>query len=527
MPSQTQSAVFRFAGGWATDFGTSFDEPIGAGQNSIPYLVEAENCAFALDGSLRKIGGMTKFNATEVASGAEITGVYDFWEYGSGLTGTQKIVGHVGTVLYNFTGGANISTGHTDNAIPDYSTFDDSLIYTTSVAADTPRYYSAAGGDAALTGAPNFSFSCIHKNRVFAAGVPTAGSTVYFSAAEDPTDWTGFGSGAITVNPDDGDIITAIVSYRGELWVFKGPHNRSIHRILGSAPASSDPFRVVPFVYGIGAAAQRLVFQMGNDLGFMDVDGSVYSLRDTDATAASYRMSSLSLPINNWLRENVVVNRMRFGVAAVDQQRGYVVFTLTINSGSANNYMLLMDYRFDPPRWSSLPAFSNVTSVGTIVDTANDNLPRVMAGGDDGFLRRFDTNDRSIDGTTSYSYRWKTPAFNFGDPFVTKHFDAASLGLVPKGNSPVVFGWRPDGGAWSDTDFDQLGGDVWGPASFNEMIWGSSLWGGGDAQDVRKAVDPGTFHKIQFRAEHGSLNQGVEIHNFALRLKLTGFSLEN
>lgn len=526
MPSQEQTVAFRFDGGWATDFGTSSDAEIGAGLNSIPYLLDAENLKFEINGSPRKVGGLTKFNTTAAGSGAEVVGIYDFWRYAGGAAGTQKIVGHVGTVLYNFTGAANIATGLTDAAIPDYTTFDDFLIYASD--ADAPRSYDGST-DQAISGAPNFAFSVVHKNRIFAAGVAAAGSTLYWSVAEDPEDWTGFGSGAINVNPDDGDVITAIASFRGELWIFKGPHNRSIHRLLGSAPGSSDPFRLVPFAEGIGAAAQRLVFEYGNDLGFMDVDGTVHSLRDTDATASSYQSSSLSLPINGWLRQHIVSDRLKYGSAAVNRSAGYVLFNFSVDSATTNNIVLMMNYRFDRPRWSKLSAFNTIQCVATVVDPSLDDLPGIMVGGNDGIMRRFDRPPRSIDDDTAYTYQWRTPSLSIGDTFVRKAITAAAIGLTPQGNSEIEFAWKRDKNAWQTMGFEQTGGDVLAPTSSpNVFVLNQSKLGSGDAVDVRHSLDDGdTFHRVQFRATQGGLGEDAEIQHFAVRLKPSAYSVEN
>jgi hypothetical protein len=65
MPSQTTvTARHFFGGGWATDFGPTVDvSPDQSGKVMIPFLTDAENCLYELDGAPHKIGGASKVNS--------------------------------------------------------------------------------------------------------------------------------------------------------------------------------------------------------------------------------------------------------------------------------------------------------------------------------------------------------------------------------------------------------------------------------------------------------------------------------
>ena len=76
MASKKLSIRHLFGGGWATDFGPSASVvPHASGDVVFPFLVDAENVYFELDGGPRKIGGTTKLNSSAVASGAQIMGL--------------------------------------------------------------------------------------------------------------------------------------------------------------------------------------------------------------------------------------------------------------------------------------------------------------------------------------------------------------------------------------------------------------------------------------------------------------------
>ena len=74
MPAQkTLTIRHGFAGGWATDYGPTVDvSPDPSGKIGIPFLIDAENCLYELDGAPHKIGGTTRVNASAVASGVPL-----------------------------------------------------------------------------------------------------------------------------------------------------------------------------------------------------------------------------------------------------------------------------------------------------------------------------------------------------------------------------------------------------------------------------------------------------------------------
>ena len=71
-----------FSGGWATDYGPTAETGMdNYGRVQLPFLVNAENVEYDLDGGPKKIGGATKLNSTEINSGAEVVGLFDYWRH--------------------------------------------------------------------------------------------------------------------------------------------------------------------------------------------------------------------------------------------------------------------------------------------------------------------------------------------------------------------------------------------------------------------------------------------------------------
>ena len=520
-------AVIRhfFSGGWASDLGPTTDvSPDQAGKVSIPFLWDAENVFFELDGGPHKIGGTEKLNSVAVASGAAIRGCYDYWKQGVGGTPARRKVIHAGTVILADNDDntfANIFTGLESDAIPSYATFDDFLIISSSSNSDVPKSWDQSTAQDLGGTPPNFAFSVAHKNRMFAAGVDANPSTLYYSVSEDPEDWIGAGSGTIQIDPNDGDRITGIASHKDDLWVFKGPYKGSIHRITGSSTAD---FARIPFITGLGAAWHNSIFKFGDDLGFVSQFGTIHSLRATDAYG-DFNEAALSRIIQTWIKDHLNYNRLKNIWATNNPLDGWVMFSISIDASSTNNAILLMDYRFNPIRWSYIPAY-DAESMALFTDT--NNLDRIFLGGTDGFLRRSNTVTRSLDGTTSINYKVTTPHLTYGNPMMMKTIERASVGIKPKGEYDGTFLWERDDETQQSQTFSQSGGDVLAPADANEFTLGTSRLGGARFIDrYMELEEGGEFRSISYQMTNNGVSEDLEVHSFSTTITPGAESTEN
>ena len=159
MASQKSIVIrHKFGGGWATDLGPSVDVSQSQdGKVVIPFLVDAENCLFELDGGPRKIGGTTKVNSSAVSSGAVVTGVYDYWRLGTAGSPTRRRILHAGVNCYADTDDGvfttALDTGLESGKVPSYCTFDDLLIFSSDSTIDVPRSWDQTTVQA-LAGTP-------------------------------------------------------------------------------------------------------------------------------------------------------------------------------------------------------------------------------------------------------------------------------------------------------------------------------------------------------------------------------------
>lgn len=522
MASRAKYLKHRFKGGWATDYGpTAF---VGVSQGNavdIPWLNEAQNCIYELDGGPHKMPGCSA-NTTALESGADIMGVFDAWFSGTTGVPAQHRILHVGTKVKKddandtFT---DLFTGQTAGAVPCYTMFEDLLIVSNDSGTDVPKSWDGTTAQNLAGSPPTFAFSCVHKNRVFAAGAIANPSRLYYSVLLNGADWAGAGSGTIDIDPADGDRITGIVSHRNELWVFKGPYKGSIHRITGS---SSTDFARTTFATGIGAVNHRAIVPYANDIAFMWSDGSIRTLSATN-NFGDFNESSLNREIQSWFRDHVNLTALRFAQGVNWPAFDIMLFVLPIDASTSNNCTLMMDYRFDQPRWSNWSAYTMHTSLASAVSTATGKMRTVLAGGTDGILRTLGRAARTIDTSTSIPFNVQTPFMDYELPERFKTLEGGSVTINPKTSGSMTFGWTRDANAQQTESVAQGGTDV-----LDSFVLDTSLLGGGKFYDAffRCNEAGGEFRAIQYQVLDNVAGQDIELHAISTKLTVNAESFE-
>jgi len=489
MSTKNVQARLLFDGGWATDFGPTAQVALDqSGVIRIPYLVDAENCVYDLDGGPRKIGGTEKINSSALNSGTTVRGLVDFWKLGTSSSVTQHRVVHVGDELMKDDGDGSFSSiapsvnDRNTSSVPSYATYDDDLIIFSDALAEVPLKWDGltAKASALGTNTPNCAFGVMHKNRFFMAGDLTKKSRVYFS---EPLpngadgDWNQVEAGFFDVDPNDDDEVRGFASHKGILWIFKGPYKGSIHTLRGDTPLGGVttfgtstqpvPFKLDNFIRGVGAAGQNSIFRFRDDIGFIDAKtASIRSLNATDKFG-DFREAALSFPINDFLLERVNKTRLKNAWATQDVARGSVLITLPLGSDTTNGTVLNMDYRFDSPRWSQWPAVK-AECLASVIDTGRGSVQSSFIGDTAGFMSRTGTpnyhtettTDLGADEETAINYKVTLPHLDFGNPVAMKTFARAGVGIAPTGSFNGTFGWARDDHAQQTTTFSQGGGDV-------------------------------------------------------------------
>lgn len=538
-PIQTRIITHRFSGGWAPDFGKLVSAlPTQTSEANIPYVLDAKNIFWNLDGGVRKVGG-TDYIGSGMEGGAVVYGVYDYWRIGTTGTYTNRKICHVGTTIQQDQGSSSWTQlqGSLEAAShPNYATFADLLIIASDSTTDVPLSWDQTTIQDLAGSPPNFSFSVFHKSRQWASGNVAFPSRLYYSAADDPEDWTGAGSGYIDISPGDGDEIRGLAGeYKNDLWVFKGPNKGSIHRITGYTPSD---FQRIPFLQGLACVGHSSIARFKDDLVFMTPSGSIRSLKAT-AAYGDYNDASLTFPINRWILDNVAMSSLKKAWIAVDPSNSHMYVAIPTNSSTTNNMVLCYDYQFgsigQADRWSRITDWNaHCLSPVTV-----SGLPSVMAGGTDGFVRNMNVSAKNIDTATAISSYLETPHLNYGTSSQEKTIVQVGLTLSPLGNDTVDFGWVRDTQHDNTATISQGNvanelGDLSAPEVTDFLLddadspddTASVLGGIAFAEVYEELMEGGSGRWLQYKFTQDAKDEDFFMHAFSVGLQFHSYSTE-
>jgi hypothetical protein len=385
---------------------------------------------------------------------------------------------------------------------------------------DVPKSFDGSTAQVLAGSPPAFGFSVPHKNHQFAAGNFANPSRVYYSVPLNPEDWTGVGSGSIDIDPNDGDMVTGIISHKDELWVFKGPNRGSIHRITG---ASSSVFARTSFIKGLPVAWIHSIFRFGDDIGFITTNGSVHSLKAT-AAFGDYNQAWLSYPINKYMQENLNNSRARYFVSATDPNRGYVLIGITPSGQNTNTRQLMMDYRFlsqneTYPRW----AYWDTQAFAAMHLVRDVQRPRIFTGGYDGYVYKLDQQTRTANGT-AINMNAETPSMTYGSEWLLKNLAEIGVSLNAYSDDPLTVTWSLDGiNPQSATVTQGNTGSTFDNALFDTAIFGGNAF----LPRFFGIENGGDFRSISYAFSDSANNVDAEIHSFMTKITPCGESMEN
>jgi len=500
----------------------------------VPYLTRAENIQYRTSGAWQKVGGAEIMNATALGDPV-ILAMWDYWALsGVNVTaGTQQLVVRTEDAIYTIAPSTGIATEQTTGlaaATIHMTQFDDLLIVCSDD--DTaPQKWDGAAFGAVGTNTPNIHFSEEHKNYLFGAGVDADESTLFHSQyvtnGGPDGDWDGASAGVISISPDDGDKITAIVSHNDKLFIFKGPYKGSIHILEGSSTAGDDVFRLRPLIKkGLGAVHQNSIFRYRNDVGFLWSDGTVHSLEAVE-TAGDFYMVQLSRDIDKYIKDNAAKDLLHKAWAVSHVETGEVKINIPLTGSATPNQCIALDYRFQEMRWA-FQAKIATTCMINYVDTANGNERIILSGGTDGYVRRLNRPNRRYEDTPSAYSGMETvvdyPFIDFGSAVDEKTLMYASASFKPKGTATAQFRWTRDEETTQTRNFNQDGG-----ATLDNFTLGMDVLGGASGYATRfmHMEDGGKFRSLALGVRQLALNEDIELYALGVAIKPAGKALTN
>lgn len=482
----------------------------------------------------------------QVIGATRIKGITDYWRTGTSGSPTQNIVASIGSSFFSV-GVTPTLIGTTISGVeyhrPHFSVFNDLLILAmegniSPKSWDQTTYQTLAGTP------PSFAFSTPHQGRHWASGNIVAPSRLYYSVVGSPEDWVGSGSGSIDIDPGDGDAIVGMISWKKELFVFKGPNRLSIHRISGSSPTD---FARNPYVYGVSASGPNAIFQYGDDVGFWSPRGSCHSLTAT-ANFGDYSQALINYPILSWCRnnQNLSTGSAAYWQAVTNTNENYTLFNYT-GGGSGfgqNNQTILMDWKFTSKGDEMYPRFSRLTyhPFTSVAMVGNSGQTFPCFGGRDGqaFFTAIEPIPHRGGGVfvhkmlsatrTPIPFRFQTPYLTYGTDLETKTISNISLTLSTAHRSTVTVKWGGSKQPKLTTTVAQPG-----YIPLGSFALGTDCLGELGTQPVFCQDLSGDFRSVQYNIIEDSAvgattsfdGTGIQLTTFGASITPTGESTEN
>ena len=475
------------------------------------------------DGGYRRVNGFSPFGGESAVRPNGATPILGLQVYADGVIATaddDMFFSQDGTSYLQINrasvsgSGDNFSTfsGRSVSAFtaPEQSQFavfegvDDfgSVIMTDKSGSNKPFFFKMTGTGAlssrtffaesiTIDGSKTAKFCTVHDKHLVVAGDPSTPSTIYFSATNDPTSFSGTGSGSIALE----DKIVGIKSFRNDLIIFC---QNSLFKLININDSSN--IAIVPITQNVGCMDGASIQEIGGDLLFLSPDG----LRTVAGTAriGDVELSSVSRPIQSII-QNIADNINNFTVssAVLRSKSQYRLFynvptgaSETADSSAKGIIATLTNQGFQYSETAGIKA----TAISSDFD--NNGIEKTFHGDSNGFVYNHDEGNSYYSGATARDIdaAYQTPSLDFGDAGTRKTLYYMRLSVSPEGavqpSLRVRFDFEdPDVAQPPDYTFDSIPL----PSIFGTGILGTNVFGAPSDPLVRQAIQ-GSGNTISF-----------------------------
>lgn len=449
-------------------------------------------------GGVMKCNGYARYNTTQIASGANVRGIYRYIK----SDGTEKLLAAVGAGLYEIASNGAVTTINaalfsTSTGKVKFVTFNDVCIICTGK--EVPLTYDGSStgsltGLASLEANIHAGWAAVYRNRLILTDNPNKPSRVYYSEAGKHNDWvSGNGAGSFDVNVNDGQATKAVVPLQESAIIFK---ERSIHLLTGS---STSDFANQPVSVDVGTKAPHSIVMVGSDLFFWS-DGRITSVRTTEAFGSAcaedigFDVQSLIAGANASKHDEIF--------AIHHEHKGQVWWFFPDGASSQNNTVLIFDYTLSNLEdgvisWWKRSGFTGACGI------FYNKLPYV--GGYDGWIYKHDWGGRYLnaDGTAkaieAYYHTWYE---HMNRPTHTKRIRSIDLTLDVQSSSVFSMYTRWDYRSTSQSfNVSQSVTDSIYKYGGAGVLWGSAYYNSNQEQKITRqisGVGNGKVLQVQF-----------------------------
>ncbi len=473
---------------------------------------ELRNFEVSIEGGYRRINGFSKFGSAQVTGSTTnilgvipyadgviacaSTGIYFSQDGTSWLNVSRSSVASSGDDYTAFTGRSTLartSQGQISFSLFEGPDYDYGMLVICD-GANKPYYFRMEGtganinsrtyfsGESTVTGTKFATHGEIHDKHLVVAGVEDNLSTVFYSKLLDPTDFSGTGSGSITLS----DQIVGLKSFRNELFIFCENSIFKLQDINGT------PI-VVPVAKNIGCLSGYSIQEIGGDLLFLAPDG----LRTVAGTAriGDVELGTVSKSIQPLLTDLANnINSYIISSVVIREKSQYRLFYTDTTVSENQQRGIIGTLRPNGFEWGETRGIE-VTEVGSAFN--EDGVEKYYHGSTAGYVYNHDTGN-NFDGSSILA-RYATPNYDYGDlgTLKTLHFvkvSASAEGVVEP-DVQVRFDYGNTDTPQPVAPFDL--GTINPPAIFGDGIFGTTVFGGGNNPLIRVPLQ-GSGHSNNF-----------------------------
>jgi len=387
-------------------------------QSQVPItaLIDATSITYE-SGTIRKEGGATKYNSTAITGGPDVIAGWDWIHDGSTqrmivVTSAGDILKDSGAATFPVTLKSGLTVANTlptfceagkEAAANNRKLFiftGQNAVQVLSADAATTSDLTTPAADWTGTGHP--TFGAVHEARLWCGGNSSDPHRMYYSTLTDHEDFTGAGSGSISVFSGQGEKLVGALSYKGGLIVAK---TNGIYFIDTSATSTSS-WRVFPVSTAIGAAGLACYAAMENDAMYLDRNGDI---RQLSATQEYGNVGTQSLSdfnnISQFMRDTLNMNTLKDWRFCYYKTKRQLHIACMQAGSSTLDARLIMDFSVNG---IVRTAYSPRDACLSMWTRQNNGKEELMIGDGDGFVWRIDQESRSNAGT-GYNGQFKTP----------------------------------------------------------------------------------------------------------------------
>ena len=384
-------------------------------------LLTADDITYK-SGTIRKEGGASKYNSTAISGAPDIIGGHDWFP----SAGTQRVIvlGSDGKLykdtIDDGTFGTTLKSGLTVTAVrpvfveggAEAAANDRKLFVFTEknvvqvLAADGATTGDIATPPADWSGSNQPVFGLNHEYRIWGGGNANDPHRLYYSMPTDHEDFTGRGSGTVSVYPGEGERLIGAVSYKSLIIAWKFP--TGIY-LISTADSSTGNWRVARLSRTIGGVSPLGADLIDDDVAFIDPTGHVHLI---SAITEFGNLGTQSLSSQNDADMDEFVRReLNFDeldnarVLFYPAKRELHIGCAALNSAAQDRRLVVDFNRPGLPRFR----FSRRDKPESLwLKQDGDGVPRLTMGDDAGFVWDLDQDSRSQDGS-GYKAEFRTP----------------------------------------------------------------------------------------------------------------------